>query len=83
MLDGLLCHELDLLIEEHYTDTAGFTDHVFRLCPFVGFQYAPRIADLADKNLYVPGKAADWPALAALIGVDGGRLDGDNELARS
>lgn len=56
---------------------------MFGLCPFVGFQYAPRIADLADKNLYVPGKAADWPALAALIGVDGGRLDGDNELARS
>jgi len=22
-------HESDLKIEEHYTDTAGFTDHVF------------------------------------------------------
>jgi TnpA family transposase len=68
VLDGLLYHESDLLIEEHYTDTAGFTDHVFGLCPFVGFEYAPRIADLADKNLYVPGKAANWPALVALIG---------------
>ncbi|MFM0609730.1 Tn3 family transposase [Paraburkholderia sediminicola] len=68
VLDGLLYHESDLLIEEHYTDTAGFTDHVFGLCPFVGYEFAPRIADLADKNLYVPGKASDWPALAALIG---------------
>jgi hypothetical protein len=32
VLDGLLYHESDLKIEEHYTDTAGFTDHVFALC---------------------------------------------------
>ncbi|GHL16837.1 hypothetical protein ECZU23_52800 [Escherichia coli] len=25
VLDGLLYHESDLRIEEHYTDTAGFT----------------------------------------------------------
>ncbi|MDD8102345.1 Tn3 family transposase, partial [Escherichia coli] len=31
VLDGLLYHESDLRIEEHYTDTAGFTDHVFAL----------------------------------------------------
>jgi TnpA family transposase len=68
VLDGLRYHESDLLIEEHYTDTAGFTDQVFGLCPFVGYEFAPRIAHLADKNLYVPGKASDWPALAALIG---------------
>jgi len=32
VLDGLLYHESDLRIDEHYTDTAGFTDHVFALC---------------------------------------------------
>ena len=31
VLDGLLYHESDLRIEEHYTDTAGFTDHVFAM----------------------------------------------------
>ncbi|MFO6485616.1 Tn3 family transposase [Escherichia coli] len=31
VLDGLLYHESDLRIEEHYTDTAGFTDYVFAL----------------------------------------------------
>jgi hypothetical protein len=31
VLDGLLYHESDLRIEEHYTDTSGFTDHVFAM----------------------------------------------------
>ncbi len=68
MLDGLLYHESELRIEEHYTDTAGFTDHVFALCHLLGFRFAPRIRDLADKRLYVPGKPAQWPALSSMIG---------------
>jgi len=68
VLDGLLYHESDLRIEEHYTDTAGFTDHVFALMHLLGFRFAPRIRDLADKRLFVPGKPADHPALSALIG---------------
>lgn len=35
-------------IEEHYTDTAGFTDHVFGLMQLLGFRFAPRIRDLGD-----------------------------------
>jgi TnpA family transposase len=54
VLDGLLYDESELRIEEHYTDTAGFTDHVFALCHLLGFRFAPRIRDLADKRLYVP-----------------------------
>lgn len=69
VLDGLLYHESDLRIAEHYTDTAGFTDHVFALCHLLGFSFAPRIRDLADKRLYVPGKASQWPALNSLIGA--------------
>ncbi len=68
VLDGLLYHECELRIEEHFTDTAGFTDHVFGLCHLLGFAFAPRIADLADKRLYVPGKANQWPALSILVG---------------
>jgi Tn3 transposase DDE domain len=41
VLDGLLYHESDLRIEEHYTDTGGFTDHVFGLCHLLGFRFAP------------------------------------------
>ena len=54
VLDGLLLHEAELRIEEHYTDTAGFTDHVFALMHLLGFKFAPRIRDLADKKLYLP-----------------------------
>jgi hypothetical protein len=43
VLDGLLYHESDLRIDEHYTDTAGFTDHVFALMHLLGFRFAPRI----------------------------------------
>src|SRR5271157_4263103 len=68
VLDGLLYHESDLRIEEHYTDTMGFTDHVFALMRLLGFRFAPRIWDLTDKRLFVPGKAASYPALTALIG---------------
>jgi TnpA family transposase len=68
VLDGLLYHESDLRIEEHYTDTAGFTDHVFALCHLLGFHFAPRIRDLEDKRLYMPGKLDQWPSLNPLIG---------------
>jgi len=68
VLDGLLYHESDLRIEEHYTDTAGFTDHVFASMHLLGFRFAPRIRDLADKRLFVPGKPGDYPALSVLIG---------------
>jgi TnpA family transposase len=68
VLDGLLYHESDLRIEEHYTDTAGFTDHVFALCHLLGFRFAPRIRDLADKRLYVPGNSDRWSTLDPLIG---------------
>lgn len=68
VLDGLLYHESELAIEEHYTDTAGYTDHVFALCHLLGFRFAPRIRDLGDKRLYVPDYDGDYPALKSLIG---------------
>jgi TnpA family transposase len=68
VLDGLLYHESELRIAEHYTDTSGFTDHVFALMQLLGFRFAPRIRDLKDKKLYVPGDAKALPALTPLIG---------------
>lgn len=68
VLDGLLYHESDLRIEEHYTDTAGFTDHVFALMHLLGFRFAPRIRDLGETRLYVPKGQAAYDALKPLIG---------------
>jgi TnpA family transposase len=68
VLDGLLYHESDLKIEEHYTDTAGFTDHVFALCHLLGFRFAPRIRDIGDMRLYTLSGTKEWPHLEPLFG---------------
>jgi TnpA family transposase len=67
VLDGLLHHESRIVIREHYTDTAGATDHVFGLCHLLGFRFAPRLRDLADRRLYVLGRTADYGCLEPLI----------------
>jgi TnpA family transposase len=69
VLDGLLYHESDLRIEEHYTDTAGFTDHVFGLMHLLGFRFAPRIRGLGDTKLFTPKAATEYEALKPMIGV--------------
>jgi len=72
ILDGLLHHECSLEIREHYTDTAGAIDHVFGLCHLLGFRFAPRIRDLADRRLFVADGRAVYTALNPMIG---GTLD--------
>ncbi|MEF3304150.1 Tn3 family transposase [Paenibacillus sp. GYB003] len=67
VIDGLLHHETDLAIEEHYTDTAGYTDQVFGLTHLLGFRFAPRLRDLADSKLYVIGKSSDFPKLEKVL----------------
>jgi TnpA family transposase len=67
VLDGLLYHESDLRIEEHYIDTAGFTDHVFGAMPFFGFRFAPRIRDLGETKLYIPKGNTVYEGLKPMI----------------
>ena len=68
VLDGLLYHESDLKVEEHYTDTAGFTDHVFALMHLLGFKFAPRIRDLGDTKLFIPKGDNPYQALKPMLG---------------
>jgi TnpA family transposase len=70
VLDGLHhhAHQTDLRIAEHYTDTAGATDHVFGLCHLLGYRFAPRIKDLKDRKLYTIDKPSAYPLLEPLIG---------------
>jgi len=68
VLDGLMHHESSLDIREHYTDTAGAIDHLFGLCSLLGFRFAPRIRDLADRRLYVLDGRAGYKALEPIIG---------------
>jgi TnpA family transposase len=87
VLDGLHhhAHQTDLRITEHYTDTAGATDHVFGLCHLLGYRFAPRIKDLKDRKLYTVEKPATYPLLEPLIGdaVDMAAVTGQwSELVR-
>ncbi|MCX8454842.1 Tn3 family transposase [Paenarthrobacter ureafaciens] len=68
VLDGLLYHESDLAIQEHYTDTAGFTDHLFALMHLLGYRFAPRIRNIGDTRLYTPTSGQEHSTLAPLIG---------------
>ena len=70
MLDGLhpRAHRTRLRITEHYTDTAGATDHVFGMCHLLGYRFAPRIKDLKDRQLYAFENPDTYPKLKPLIG---------------
>lgn len=68
VLDGLLYHESKLNITEHYTDTSGFTDHVFGLCHLLGFRFAPRIRGIGALRLHLIGEGKQWPLLAPVLG---------------
>jgi TnpA family transposase len=66
-LMGFLYHQSSLVINEHYTDTGGFADHVFAMCRLLGFRFAPRIRDLKEKRLYLlPGMIVP-PELASMV----------------
>ena len=68
VLDGLLYHETDVQIEEHYTDTGGATDHLFAVCPPLGFRFAPRLRDLSDRRLYAIEHPSSYGVLEPMIG---------------
>jgi len=67
VIDALCSHETDLDIQEHYTDTHGYTTHVFALCAFLGFRFAPRISDLLEQSLYTIGRPGDYGPFNALL----------------
>lgn len=67
VIDGLLYHEADLDIAVHHADGGGVSDHVFALAHLLGFRFAPRIPNLAERQLYAFGPADTWPALAPFI----------------
>lgn len=72
VIDGLLYREADPGSITHHTDGGGVSDHVFALAHLLGFRFAPRIPNLAERRLYAFGPANTWPALAPFIA---GRVD--------
>jgi TnpA family transposase len=52
VLDEILDNETELPIDQHTTDTAGYSELTFSLFDLVGLQFSPRIRDMADQRLY-------------------------------
>ena len=56
VLDGLLYNESDLPLEEHFTDTHGYTENNFAAFEMLGMRFSPRIRGLHRQRIYRIGK---------------------------
>jgi TnpA family transposase len=67
VLDGLLYNESDLLLEEHYTDTHGYTEINFAAFAILGRRFAPRIRGLKKQRIYRIDKEKEYDSLTPLV----------------
>ena len=67
VLDGLLYNESDLALEEHYTDTHGYTEINFAAFAMLGRRFAPRIRGLHKQRIYRIDLNRDYGPLEVLL----------------
>ena len=67
MLDGVLYHESDLDLEEHYTDTHGYTEINFAAFGMVGMRFCPRIRSLHRQRIYCADPGRDHGVLEPVL----------------
>jgi TnpA family transposase len=67
VLDGLLYNESDLALEEHYTDTHGYTEINFAAFAMLGRRFAPRIRGLHKQRIYRVDQERKCGPLASLV----------------
>jgi TnpA family transposase len=67
VLDGLLYNESDLALEEHYTDTHGYTEIDFAAFAMLGRRFAPRIRGLHRQRIYRIDLNRDYGPLEVLL----------------
>ncbi|NIP28453.1 MAG: Tn3 family transposase [Phycisphaerae bacterium] len=67
VLDGLLYNESDLALEEHYTDTHGYTENNFAAFAMLGRRFCPRIRGLHRQRIYRIDREKDYGPLAVLV----------------
>jgi TnpA family transposase len=67
VLDEILNNETELDIQEHTTDTAGYTEIVFGLFDLLGLKFSPRLRDIADQTLYRFDKIHKYKHLEPLV----------------
>jgi TnpA family transposase len=64
ILDGLLYNESELEIEEHYTDTHGYTELNFAAFGMLGLRFGPRIRDVQHQRIHRIDPNRDYGPLA-------------------
>jgi TnpA family transposase len=67
VLDGLCYNESDLDLEEHYTDTHGYTEINFAAFAMLGRRFCPRIRGVGKQRLYRLDAKRDYGPLAGLV----------------
>ena len=67
VLDGLLYNESDLALEEHYTDTHGYTEINFAAFSMLGKRFCPRIRGIQHQRIYRIDTNRDYGALTPLV----------------
>ena len=67
VLDGVLYHESDLDLEEHYTDTHGYTEINFAAGAMIGIRFCPRIHRLHRQRIYCADPARDHGVLEPVL----------------
>jgi TnpA family transposase len=67
VLDGLLYNESELEIEEHYTDTHGYTEINFAAFAMLGLRFCPRIRGVQHQRIYRIDPNCDYGSLTPLV----------------
>ena len=67
VLDGLLYNASDLELEEHYTDTHGYTEINFAAFTMLGRRFCPRIRSVQHQRLYRIDRDRDYGVLTDLV----------------
>jgi TnpA family transposase len=67
VLDGLLYNESDLELEEHYTDTHGYTEINFAAFAMLGRRFCPRIRSMQHQRIYRIDTEKDYGILEPLV----------------
>ena len=67
VLDGVLYHESDLDLEEHYTDTHGYTEINFAAFAMIGMRFCPRIRGLHRQRICCADPARNHGVLEPVL----------------
>ena len=69
MIEGVLRHESDMEVQNHYTDSHGQSEVGFAFCHLLGFELLPRLKAIASQKLYLPaaGSGVDYANLESVL----------------